>query len=49
MPNHVKLRKPDGQVAKSSERPDVLADYFEEIQWGGVKSEETREKHKNVK
>ena len=34
VPNHVKLRKEDGTIAKSSERPEVLADHFDKKQWG---------------
>ena len=39
VPNHVKLKKPSG--ATSEERPEVLADYFEQKQW---EIEENREK-----
>ena len=27
IPNHIKLRKQDGSIAKSCERPEVLADH----------------------
>ena len=31
---HTKLKKEDGEVAKSTERAAVLADFFEAKQWG---------------
>ena len=34
LPNHVKLKHSDGRIAKSSERPEVLAEFFREKQWG---------------
>ena len=34
IPNHVKLRKTDGSIAKSIERPEVLAEHYEKKQWG---------------
>jgi len=43
LPSHVKLRKQDGQVARSSERPEVLADHFGNKQWG-IDSERVRQK-----
>ena len=33
VPNHVKLRKEDGKIARSDERPEVLADYYDHKQW----------------
>ena len=34
LPRHTKLKKEDGEVAKSTERASVLADFFETKQWG---------------
>jgi len=34
VPNHVKLRKTDNTIARSNERPEVLADHYEKKQWG---------------
>ena len=33
MPNHTKLSNEKGEVITSDQRPDVLADYFEKVQW----------------
>ena len=41
LPSHTKLRKADGTVCASNERPDILADHFEHKQWG---IDETRER-----
>jgi len=43
MPNHVKLRKEDGNIARSNERPEVLADHCGNKQWG-IDEERVREK-----
>ena len=34
LPRHTKLKKEDGEIAKSTERAEVLADFFEAKQWG---------------
>ena len=34
LPRHTKLKKENGEIAKSTERATVLADYFETKQWG---------------
>ena len=34
VPSHVKLKHKDGRVAKSSERPEILAEFFRDKQWG---------------
>ncbi|MCS5642106.1 MAG: reverse transcriptase family protein, partial [Dehalococcoidia bacterium] len=49
MPKYTRLKHENGVVATSEERPDILADYFEKVQWGKVKSCDTRRLHDNVK
>ena len=34
LPKHTKLKKENGEIAKSTERAEVLADFFEKKQWG---------------
>ena len=34
IPNHAKLRKTHNSIARSNERPGVLADHYEKKQWG---------------
>ena len=34
MPSHTKLKRQDGTVCKSNERPDIFADDLEYEQWG---------------
>jgi len=43
LPNHVKLRKSDGNIARSNERPEVLAEHFGNKQWG-IDEERIRQK-----
>ena len=33
VPSHTKLKRKDGTVCESRERPHILADYFEQEQW----------------
>ena len=40
VPKHTKIMDKQGTVASSDRRPDILADYFEEKQWGNKKTEE---------
>ena len=34
IPSHTKLKRKDGTICESKERPHILADYFENEQWG---------------
>lgn len=43
MPKHTKLKHPDGSVATSQERPEILADFFEQMQWGNKISKDEKE------
>ena len=49
MPKYTRLKHKDGTIATSAERPDLLADYFEKIQWGNVKPAETKAAHNTTK
>ena len=49
VPKHTKIKHKDGTVASSEARPEVLADYFEEVQWGNKKNAEKRESHAKEK
>jgi hypothetical protein len=33
IPKHTRIKHLDGRVARSDERPDILADHFEQVQW----------------
>jgi hypothetical protein len=46
MPKHTRIKHPDGTVAESSQRPDLMADHFENKQWGMVVTAETKEEFK---
>ena len=39
LPKHIKLKEKSGETAKTTRRPHILADYFEEKQWGETKTE----------
>ena len=43
MPRHTRLKHADGTVGTSRERPEILADFFETSQWGGVITEKPKE------
>ena len=43
LPRHTKLKEKNGEVGKTNRRPHILADFFEEKQWGQVKSETLNE------
>ena len=49
MPRHTKGRDENGNVAPSCERTDILADFFEKVQWGSTNPSETKDAHKKVK
>ena len=42
LPKHIKLREESGEIAKTSRRPEILADFFEEKQWGGNQTRRRR-------
>ena len=42
IPKHTRMKNPDGTVAESRKRPDLLADQFENKQWGMVVNAETK-------
>ena len=44
IPKHTRIILMDGREARSDERPDVQADHFEQVQWGGIKTEEVKKK-----
>ena len=44
MPKYTRIKKENGTVATSEERPDILADHFENIQWGTLKTTEEWDK-----
>ena len=37
LPKHTRMEHNDGTVARLNERADIIADYFEKIQWGQTK------------
>ena len=48
MPKHTKLKHPNGAIATSQERPEILADYFEKTQWGNKITKEEKRSYKET-
>ena len=40
LPKHIKLKEKNGEIANTTRRPHILADFFEEKQWGEVKQDD---------
>ena len=39
------IKEENHEIAKTTRGPDILADFFEKIQWGGEKPNEVKEKN----
>ena len=48
LPSHTKLRRADGTVCASNERPDIFADHFERKQWGIDENREREAPEANI-
>ena len=49
MPKYTKLKDMQGRIAPSDLRPEIPADYFEQQQFGGVKTPAQRESDQSDK
>ena len=46
---HIKLKEENGDIAKTSRRPEILADFFEKKQWGQTKPDNNEHEWPNQK